>query len=300
MNAKKMLIGFAPVLVALALAGVACKKQEAQASSTQGPAAAPAAPAAAAPATAQAGDPDAWYVCPMEECQVWQKCPARCPKCGMNLAPAPEGCTPQAAKTAAPAVSGGEAVKGPAGAGSCGQAAAGSCGRAAGGPSCGHAGAEPSGGPSCGCAGRSAGAEGVGTAKDLAADKIGQQATCPVTGETFTVQENTPAVKLGEQVYLFCCAGCAPRFLAEPEKYGAPAAPAAATPAVEIKTAASAPELGNGDLRGGRRSYTVSAETPAIAWEGKVHLFGCMGCANAFAANPANPQHPQCGSHGEH
>jgi YHS domain-containing protein len=143
----------------------------------------------------------------------------------------------------------------------------------------------------------------VQSAKELAADRLGQQATCPVSGETFTVLENTPAVKLGDQVYLFCCAGCAPRFLAEPAKYGATAAPAAAAPVVEIKTAGElAPErIGQPEsCEVGGDSFTVTAETPAIAWEGKVHLFGCTGCANAFAANPANPEHPECGAHGEH
>ena len=153
---------------------------------------------------------------------------------------------------------------------------------------------------SCGCGGRAGGSQGVSTAKELAADQVGQQATCPVSGETFTVTEATPAVKLGDQTYLFCCAGCAPRFLANPQQYGAPAA---AAPQVEIKTAGElAPErVGETTTcEVGGDSYTVTAETPAIAWEGKVHLFGCMGCANAFAANPANPVHPDCGHHGEH
>jgi len=156
---------------------------------------------------------------------------------------------------------------------------------------------------SCGCAGRAAAAEGVGTAKDLAPDRVGQQATCPVTGEVFTVSETTPAVRLGEQVHLFCCAGCAPRFLADPAQYGAAPAPASGAGAAEIKTAGElAPErIGQtATCEVGGDTYTVAAETPAIAWEGTVHLFGCIGCANAFAANPANPQHPQCGSHGEH
>ena len=62
-------------------------------------------------------------------------------------------------------------------------------------------------------------AEGVRTAQDLAPDRIGQQATCPVTGETFTVTAATPAVAHGGKVYLFCCAACPPRFLADPGRY---------------------------------------------------------------------------------
>lgn len=94
-----------------------------------------------------------------------------------------------------------------------------------------------------------------------------------------------------------------PRFLANPQQYGAPAAPAPAAGAVEIKTAGElAPErVGQSETcEIGGDSFTVAAETPAIAYEGKVHLFGCMGCANAFAANPAAPQAPNCPHHGMH
>ncbi|MBI5502798.1 MAG: hypothetical protein HY907_21310 [Deltaproteobacteria bacterium] len=277
MDAKKLLWGVASVTVALAVAFAACKKTEAAASSAP-------APAAADAAAAQAGDPEAWYRCPMEECAVWQKGPGRCPKCGMNLEAAPAGWTPEAAKVEGPASAAG--------------AAAPAVVAAAGDPPAAPAGHACAEGGACRCPGE-AGA-GVQTAKDLASDKLGQQATCPVSGETFTVMENTPAVKVGEQVYLFCCAGCAPRFLANPQQYGAPAAPAPAAGGLEIKTAAElAPErIGQSETcEVGGDSYTVSAQTPAITHEGKVHLFGCMGCASAFAANPAAPQAPDCGHH---
>ncbi|MBI5502792.1 MAG: hypothetical protein HY907_21280 [Deltaproteobacteria bacterium] len=62
----------------------------------------------------------------------------------------------------------------------------------------------------------------VRTAKDLAPERLGQQATCPVTGDTFTVMDETPAVEYQGTVYLFCCAACPPRFLADPQRFGAP------------------------------------------------------------------------------
>lgn len=63
----------------------------------------------------------------------------------------------------------------------------------------------------------------TGTAQELAPDRIGQEATCPVTGETFTVTAATEALVYQGQLYLFCCPGCRGRFLGNPQQFGAPA-----------------------------------------------------------------------------
>lgn len=48
---------------------------------------------------------------------------------------------------------------------------------------------------------------------------IGAEATCPVTGETFTITKETEHSKYkGKHVY-FCCSMCKPTFDKEPEKY---------------------------------------------------------------------------------
>jgi YHS domain-containing protein len=248
------------------LATGSCKKKD------EAPAAPPAPAATAeAGATAPAGDAQAWFVCPMAECHYAQKGPGKCPKCGMDLTPAAVGWLPSEG------------------------AESGSCTAT-----------------SCGCpmvAGAQAQAAALAaqTAKELAPEKIGQQATCPVTGETFTVTEATPAVAYEGKTYLFCCMGCVPKFLADPAKFAAAAAAAPTTPLaaaaapLEIKTAGElAPEkIGqqatcpiHGD------TFTVAAETPAVTYNGQVVLFGCMGCANAFAANPENPAPPSCPHHG--
>jgi RND family efflux transporter MFP subunit len=65
----------------------------------------------AVPAPAQgAGEPapaPAGWVCPMAECEVHQDEPGRCPKCGMNLVPAPAGApAPQSDATAPGGVDG--------------------------------------------------------------------------------------------------------------------------------------------------------------------------------------------------
>ena len=51
------------------------------------------------------------------------------------------------------------------------------------------------------------------------AQKVGTKATCPVTGNTFTIDKDTLHSEYkGRHVY-FCCAGCKPQFDAEHEKY---------------------------------------------------------------------------------
>lgn len=48
---------------------------------------------------------------------------------------------------------------------------------------------------------------------------IGTKATCPVTGEEFTVAAETERSEFEGKHYVFCCNGCKPRFDAEPHKF---------------------------------------------------------------------------------
>ena len=49
--------------------------------------------------------------------------------------------------------------------------------------------------------------------------KEGTKATCPVTGEEFTIAKNTVHVEYkGKHVY-FCCPGCKKAFDKDPDKY---------------------------------------------------------------------------------
>ncbi|MBI5490036.1 MAG: YHS domain-containing protein [Deltaproteobacteria bacterium] len=295
-------ISWSLALAAVALlGGAACAKKEQPS---------PPAVGGELPPTSQAGEADAWYVCPMPADNYWQKGPGRCPKCGMDLERAPEGWVPPAGPTGActggdcgvggtaesrPGAPGGMApmagmehgaTGGPSGMGEMPgmQHAAGGEGSGMGGmqhgapggepapggmagmehgmaaaPDAGSVAAAPAGGdkawyvcpmhpqvyqdhpgdcPICHMnlvpapagwappadAGASAApqAPAIRTAKDLAPERLGQQATCPVTGDTFTVTDETPAVEYQGTVYLFCCAACPPRFLADPQRYGAP------------------------------------------------------------------------------
>jgi YHS domain-containing protein len=51
------------------------------------------------------------------------------------------------------------------------------------------------------------------------AQKVGTKATCPVTGEQFTIEADTlHAEYKGKHVY-FCCPGCKSTFDKDPDKY---------------------------------------------------------------------------------
>lgn len=57
----------------------------------------------------------------------------------------------------------------------------------------------------------------VKTAGELAPERIGQEQTCPVGGNKFTVTAETPAVQHEGQVVLFGCMGCAAAFAQNPD-----------------------------------------------------------------------------------
>ena len=57
------------------------------------------------------------------------------------------------------------------------------------------------------------------TRRNMAANEIGKEAVCPVTGEKFTVSTETVSVSYKGKAYYFCCPGCDKSFKANPEKY---------------------------------------------------------------------------------
>ena len=56
---------------------------------------------------------------------------------------------------------------------------------------------------------------------------VGTKATCPVTGEVFTINKDTEHSEYKGQHVYFCCPMCKPQFDKNPEKYLAPATPRA-------------------------------------------------------------------------
>jgi YHS domain-containing protein len=51
------------------------------------------------------------------------------------------------------------------------------------------------------------------------APAVGTKATCPVMGEEFTVKADSPRAQYKGKHYAFCCAGCKPKFDADPAKF---------------------------------------------------------------------------------
>lgn len=51
------------------------------------------------------------------------------------------------------------------------------------------------------------------------APAVGTKAACPISGEVFTVTADSLRSEHGGKHYVFCCAGCKPRFDGEPQKY---------------------------------------------------------------------------------
>ena len=61
----------------------------------------------------------------------------------------------------------------------------------------------------------------VGDDTAVAKIAVGTAAKCAVTGEDFTVKENTVQVTYNGKRYAFCCADCQPTFAKNPAKYAA-------------------------------------------------------------------------------
>ncbi len=51
--------------------------------------------------------------------------------------------------------------------------------------------------------------------------KIGEVTKCAVSGEVFTVAEDSPKAEYNGGTYYFCCGGCVDKFKAEPTKFTA-------------------------------------------------------------------------------
>lgn len=49
--------------------------------------------------------------------------------------------------------------------------------------------------------------------------KLGDRTTCPVSGETFTIDADSPKVELAGKTYYFCCNDCVADFNKDPQKY---------------------------------------------------------------------------------
>ncbi len=49
--------------------------------------------------------------------------------------------------------------------------------------------------------------------------KVGDKTTCPISGEEFVVDANSPHTEHEGKTYYFCCPGCKKKFESDPAKY---------------------------------------------------------------------------------
>jgi Cu+-exporting ATPase len=49
--------------------------------------------------------------------------------------------------------------------------------------------------------------------------KVGDTTTCPVSGEEFVVEANSPKAEHDGKTYYLCCGGCKKKFEADPTKF---------------------------------------------------------------------------------
>src|SRR5207253_2909295 len=102
--------------------------------------------------------------------------------------------------------------------------------------------------------------------RPAAADDIGKEFTCPVTGNTFKVTKDTQYATVNEQPVYFCCANCPAAFAKEPEKYLA-----------KVHVADCPVMAGN--------PVTATRELRALVND-DYYYFCCNGCPGDFARQP--------------
>lgn len=49
--------------------------------------------------------------------------------------------------------------------------------------------------------------------------KVGDKTTCPISGEEFVVEANSPHAEHDGKTYYFCCPGCRKKFESDPAKF---------------------------------------------------------------------------------
>lgn len=65
----------------------------------------------------------------------------------------------------------------------------------------------------------STGTAAKGPVKEPGDAKVGETTKCPVSGEEFVVDANSPKVEYEGKTYYFCCGGCKKKFESDPSKF---------------------------------------------------------------------------------
>lgn len=118
--------------------------------------------------------------------------------------------------------------------------------------------------------------------------KVGDITKCPVTGDVFTIAEDTFSTQYEGKAYYLCCDGCEKKFLADPVGYLTEAPRSESTTnAADVLPNDGTRKVGDitkcpvsGDV------FKVSSESASTEHKGGTYYFCCKGCINKFKANP--------------
>lgn len=117
---------------------------------------------------------------------------------------------------------------------------------------------------------------------EVTAEEIGVKAYCPVTGDSFTVHEQTPVVQYRGERYYMCCPGCDVEFQKDPDKY-----------IKQMENTEHHKTMVDQDMIGAEvvcpvsgDRFHVSETTPVVEHQGKKFYFCCPDCELEFKKDP--------------
>jgi YHS domain-containing protein len=116
----------------------------------------------------------------------------------------------------------------------------------------------------------------------------GAMATCPVMGNVFKIDRNTPYSIYQGRYYYFCCASCKTKFDADPAKWSRltpTPAPTGNRPPVSFDRAQPMGAMASCLVMG--NVVKIDHTTPFSVYQGRYYYFCCPDCKKKFDQNPA-------------
>lgn len=108
--------------------------------------------------------------------------------------------------------------------------------------------------------------------KKITFTQIGNKMICPITGEEFLLQKNTPKIGIDGKTYYFCCKNCIEKFKKDYKK--------PETPLTDLDTANEVicPVMGT--------KFVPNSKSPKAEYKGKTYYFCCPECVEKFNKEP--------------
>ncbi len=113
--------------------------------------------------------------------------------------------------------------------------------------------------------------------------KVGDVTKCPVSGDVFKVEADSPKVTHEGKTYFMCCKGCVKKF--DPAKLGATAPTTQPADVLPNDGTRKVGDITRCPVSG--HTFKATAESPSVFRDGKRYFLCCPGCVDKFEANPA-------------